>query len=32
LDIDLSAYQALTGTAWSSGEPNLDISITASSC
>jgi hypothetical protein len=32
LDIDLSAYQALTGTAWSSGKPNLDISITSSSC
>ncbi|GAB7355652.1 hypothetical protein MBLNU459_g6366t1 [Dothideomycetes sp. NU459] len=33
LDIDESAYKALTGTAWSSsGAANLDISITSSSC
>jgi len=32
LDIDQSAYVALTGTEFGSGVPNLDISITPSSC
>ena len=32
VDIDISAYQALTGTAWSSSSPNLDVSIESSSC
>ena len=32
LDIDQSAYLALTGTSWTSSSPNLDISITSSSC
>ena len=32
VDIDLSAYQALTGTTWSSSVPNLDVSIESTSC
>jgi hypothetical protein len=32
LDIDESAYKALTGSSWSSSSPNLDISIASSSC
>jgi hypothetical protein len=32
LDIDVSAYEALTGTAWTSSSPNLDVSIESSSC
>ncbi|QKX54648.1 uncharacterized protein TRUGW13939_01736 [Talaromyces rugulosus] len=32
LDIDESAYEALTGTSWSSSSPNLLISIDSASC
>jgi hypothetical protein len=32
VDIDISAYSALTGTGWSSGSPNLLVNISPSSC
>ncbi|MCJ1225000.1 hypothetical protein MMC12_001647 [Toensbergia leucococca] len=32
LDIDQGAYAALTGTGWSDGNPNLDISISPIGC
>lgn len=32
LDIDESAYAALTGSGWTNSSPNLEISITSSSC
>jgi len=32
VDIDVSAYAALTGTSWTSSSPNLEISIVSSSC
>ncbi|KAJ5625740.1 hypothetical protein N7510_002049 [Penicillium lagena] len=32
IDIDVSAYTALTGTGWSSGSPNLLVNISPSSC
>lgn len=31
-DLDISAYRALTGVSWSSGQPNLKINVSPSSC